>query len=64
MNPDISIENHGAIFLFGINSCAAAEWVAENVHSEAQFVSDALAVEHRYAHCLAEGMSADGLVLA
>jgi hypothetical protein len=64
MNPDISIENHGTIFLFRINTPAGSEWVTQNVQQDAQFFGDALAVEHRYAQDLASGMSADGLVLA
>ncbi len=64
MNADISIENHGTIFLFRLNTPAAAEWVSENVQSDAQFFGDALVVEHRYAQDLAAGMSEAGLVLA
>ena len=64
MNPDISIEDHGTLFLFRMNTPAAAEWVSQNVQEDAQFFGDALAVEHRYAQDLAAGMQADGLVLA
>jgi hypothetical protein len=64
MNPDISIENHGTIFLFRLNTPSAAEWVSQNVQEDAQFFCDALAVEHRYARDLAAAMAADGLVLA
>jgi hypothetical protein len=64
MNTDISIENHGSIFLFRMNSPAGSEWVSQNVHHDAQFFGDALAVEHRYARDLAAAMAADGLVLA
>jgi hypothetical protein len=64
MNPDISIENHGTIFLFRLNTPAAAEWVSENVQSDAQFFGDALVVEHRYARELAMAAVADGMVIA
>jgi len=64
MNPDISIENHGSIFLFRINSPAAQAWISENVQDDAQFFGDALVVEWRYAQNLAAGMQADGLVLS
>jgi len=64
MNPDISIENHGTLFLFRMNTPAAAEWVSQNVQEDAQFFGDALVVEHRYAQDLAAGMSEAGLVLA
>jgi hypothetical protein len=64
MNPDISIENHGTVFLFRMNTPAAVEWVSHNVQSDARFFGDALVVEHRYAQDLATGMSKAGLVLA
>jgi hypothetical protein len=62
--PDFSIENHGRIFLFRMNTSAASEWVSENVQSEAQFFGDALVVEHRYARDLATGITEAGLVIA
>jgi len=61
---DISIENHGSIFLFRLNTQAASDWVSENVQRDAQFFGDALVVEPRYARELASGMLADGLVVA
>jgi hypothetical protein len=64
MNPDISIENHGTIFLFRLNTQAATEWVEEHVQSDAQFFGDALVVEHRYARDLAAAAVADGLAVA
>ena len=64
MNPDISIGNHGTIFLFRMNTPAAAEWVSQYIQEDAQFFGDALVVEHRYAPTLAAGMSEAGLVLA
>ncbi len=64
MNPDISIENHGTIFLFRLNTQAATEWVEERVQSDAQFFGDALVVEHRYARDLATAAVADGLAVA
>ncbi len=63
MNPDISIENHGTIFLFRLNTPAAVEWVSQHVQEDAQFFGDALVVEHRYARDVAAGMQADWLVL-
>ena len=64
MNPDISIENHGTLFLFRLNTLAAAEWVSQNVQSNAQFFGDALVVEPRHAADLATGMREDGMVIA
>jgi hypothetical protein len=64
MNPDFSIENHGSVFLFRMNTHHAFEMVDENLQSDAQFFADALVVEHRYARDLARGIAADGLVIA
>ena len=63
MNPDISIENHGTIFLFRLNTQAATEWVEEHVQSDAQFFGDALVVEHTYTRDLAMAAVADGLAV-
>jgi hypothetical protein len=59
--PDVRVENHGSIFLFQPLSSAAREWIDQNIPDDAQFLGTALAVEHRYAHDIAEGMQADGL---
>ena len=64
MDPDFSIENHGTIFLFRMNTHRAVEWVTENGQSDARFFGDALVAEHRYARELAGGILADGLVIA
>lgn len=61
---DVQVENHGTIFTFALLTEAAREWVAENVGDEsAQFFGGALAVEHRFAADLAEGMIVDGLAV-
>ena len=59
--PDFLVENHGSIFLFRMNTPAAAEWVSQNVQDDAQFFRDALVVEHRYAADLAAGIREHGL---
>ncbi len=61
---DVTVQNHGSIFLFVPETDSAREWLTENVGGEAQYFGDALVVEPRYAADLAEGMQADGLVLA
>jgi hypothetical protein len=61
---DIEISNQGSIFLFLPITAAGREWIDENVQEDAQFFGNALAVEHRFAGDLAEGMAADGLILA
>ena len=62
--PDFIVENHGSIFLFRMNTPAAQVWVSENVQEDAQFFGDALVVEWRYAHDLAQGIVESGLVVA
>jgi len=63
-NVDVSVENHGSIFLFRPLGPKAEAWIEENVSREG-FHPDwpTLVVEHRYARSLAEGMTRDGLVL-
>ena len=61
--PDITIQNHGSIVLFAPLTEAAREWLDMNVQDDAQWFAGALAVEHRYAGDLANGMMADGLVV-
>ena len=61
---DFSIENHGSIFLFRMNTAAAQQWVSDNVQDDAQFFGDALVVEWRYARDLAAGIIQSGLVVA
>jgi len=63
MASDVIVENHGTIFLFEPTSQAAKEWIAENVSDDAQYFAGKLAVEHRYASDLADGMRRDGLTL-
>jgi hypothetical protein len=65
MPTDIKIENHGSLFLFRLLTKAAREWVDENVATEGwEFMGNGLAVEHRMAAPLVEGMLEAGLVLA
>lgn len=61
---DVQIHNHGTIFLFELLTTQAREWVATNAQPEPwQMFGHSLAVEHRYAELLAQGMSDDGLVI-
>ena len=60
---DVSVENHGSIFLFRPLTEAAEQWIQDNVSDEAQYFGTALAVEHRYARDLAQGMLEAGLRL-
>jgi hypothetical protein len=61
---DVTVENHGTIFLFRPWTDAAREWIEEHVDGEALWFGGALAVEHRYAYDLAHGMLNDGLTVA
>ncbi len=56
---DISVENHGSLFLFRPHTDEGREWLEEN--TDGQWFGEALVVEHRYAEGLAQGMLDDGL---
>lgn len=61
---DVSVSNHGTLFLFTPISERAKKWVEENVPLESwQWLGNGFSVEHRYAGNLAEGMKRDGLIL-
>ncbi len=60
---DVTVENHGTVYLFEAHSAAARRWIKENVGADAMFVAGKLAVEHRCARDLTDGMVADGLVV-
>ena len=57
--PDVYVENYGSLFLFHVKTEEAKTWVEANV-GEAELP---LAVEHRYAYDLAQGMLDAGLTL-
>lgn len=59
---DVTVQDEGTIVLLHLISESAKTWVAENVES-APRVGDAIAVEHRYADPIIDGMLADGLVV-
>jgi hypothetical protein len=58
---DVTVENHGSLLLFRLNTDEAREWVDEYVADDAQYFGGALVVEPRYASNLANGMADDGL---
>ncbi len=60
--PDVHVVNLGTIFTFEPRTRAAREWIADNVF-EPMWFGGALAVDHRYARPLAEGMLEAGLVV-
>ena len=64
VQADLIIENHGSLFLLRPVSPTGQTWLDENIADDAQVFGDAIAVEHRYIGAIAEGILADGLVVA
>jgi hypothetical protein len=58
---DVTVENHGSIFLFRPMNDAARQHLEENVSDGAQWFGGALAVEPRYAGALAQALIEDGM---
>jgi hypothetical protein len=65
VEPDVSVANHGSIFMIQPITQAAKEWVDENVPLEDyQWLGSSFSCEHRYVEDLVAGMQGDGLVVA
>lgn len=62
--PDVTIENHGSIFLFRPASQAGREFLHEHAPDDAQWFGLALVVEHRYANDWAGHAQDAGLAIA
>jgi len=60
---DYRVENHGTIYLFTPLNYIAFNHLKANVQEDAQWMGDALVVEHRYAYSLAEQLAVDGFRL-
>jgi acyl CoA:acetate/3-ketoacid CoA transferase alpha subunit len=60
---DVSITGGGTVYLFELLTEDARAWVDEHVSADRQMLGRGLAVEHRYAAALAEGMQAAGLLV-
>ena len=58
---DVFIENHSSVFLFRPVTQLGIDWLTEN--TDGLWYGDALAVEHRYAMDLAQGMIDNGLIV-
>lgn len=56
---DVFIENHGTVFLFRPATAVGEDWLTEN--TDGMWYGDALAVEHRYAQYLTQGLLDAGL---
>lgn len=62
-NPDVEIQNEGSIMLFRLLTDAAMEWAKEYIPEDAQWLGNGFACEWRYAIDIANGMTANGLVV-
>lgn len=64
-DADVDVAGHGSVFVFGLKTDAAREWVNENVALEdwQWFGQSRFAVDHRYAAPLAHAMREAGLVV-
>lgn len=60
-HPAIAVSNHGTIVLFRPVNEVGRRWIEDNVGDDSQWFGDALAVEHRFAFDLIDGMTGDGL---
>lgn len=58
---DVSVEDHGSLWLFRPLTEEAKTWIDDNVEDAALWFGGALAVEARFAQAMVEGMLADGL---
>lgn len=61
---DVTVENHGSLFLFWPHTESAEDWITEHTSHEALWYCGALVVEPRYAQDLAAGMMNYGLKVA
>jgi hypothetical protein len=66
-SPDFSIEGEGrfcTVYLLRPLTPAALAWVEGHIPEDGQRLGNAVAIEHRFMGPIAEGIIADGLVLA
>jgi len=61
--PDVLIANAGTVFIFCPLTHRAKNWIDEHVQPDTPWFGNALAVEHRFAWGLAQGMLYAGLRL-
>jgi len=57
---DLTLQDHGTIFLLRARTKAGTRWVLENVQVQNEYAG-AIVVEPRYVDALADGAVADGL---
>ena len=63
-SADLQIENHGSIVLVRPLTDAGKEWLRRTAPEDAQFMSDAMAVEPRYIEGVAAAAQEDGLTVS
>ena len=61
--PDVTVENHGSLFLLRPHTPEAEDWIKEFVQDDAQTFGGALVVEPRYVDVIVQGMIEHGLDL-
>jgi hypothetical protein len=62
--PDISVENHGSIFLLRPITSAGQSWLKENViGEETQIFGNAVVCEPRYVWNIVLGARAEGVIV-
>ncbi|HXA76982.1 MAG TPA: hypothetical protein VNV41_07590 [Candidatus Acidoferrales bacterium] len=60
---DLTVENHGSIFLLQGHTVSATEWINEHLPEDRQTFGGAVVVEPRYIGPIVRGAMADGLVV-
>lgn len=58
---DLSIANHGSIFLLHSHTDVGKAWIDEHIPDDAQMFGNAVVVEHRFIADIAAGAINDGL---
>jgi hypothetical protein len=62
--PDLSVQNHGSIFLLRGETEEGRDWISDHIPSDAQSWGGAIVVEHRYIDDIVAGAMNDGLEVA
>jgi hypothetical protein len=65
MNPDISIENHGSIFLVRPLTPLGISWIENHIGRDNGYQPyyPGVVIEHRYIADIVAGLQNDGLVI-
>jgi len=58
---DLTVINHGSVFLLMGTSLPGKQWIVENIPEDAQRWGRSIVVEHRYIAAIVEGAMKDGL---